>query len=279
MTSTPWRALGIAALLLTCAVAMAEDSKDRQLASQLAEPNSRKRAVAALVASSTTSNIALLLQWTRTPPRGVDQVELDIGLAEAFGELRTEDAIPFLIRNISLQAPPSSPDVWMKTPEVIRGRLPAVAALIRIGPRASRALIQAFSKLRNEDRLAALVVVSQVQGVPEARGFLASVLGQANMERIRAEEGLSGGADVPNYNGQPIHFLDIRKTGQWFDTSPFSPEVTGVFGNSNRRFFHGSRHKQLGLLSPQEHTYHRKNESGIPGRIFQCFQPRAVQRC
>ena len=26
-----------------------------------------------------------------------------------------------------------------------------------------------------------------------------------------------GGADVPNYNGQPIHFLDIRKTGQWFE--------------------------------------------------------------
>lgn len=48
-----------------------------------------------------------------------------------------------------------------------------------------------------------------------------------------------GGADVPNYNGQPIHFMDIRKTGQWFDTSPFSPEVTGVFGNANRRFFHG----------------------------------------
>jgi hypothetical protein len=47
------------------------------------------------------------------------------------------------------------------------------------------------------------------------------------------------GADVPNYNGQPIHFLDIRKTGQWFDTSPFSPETTGVFGNTRRRFFHG----------------------------------------
>jgi hypothetical protein len=48
-----------------------------------------------------------------------------------------------------------------------------------------------------------------------------------------------GGADVPNYNGQPIHFLDIRKTGQWFDASPFSSETPGVFGNSNRRFFHG----------------------------------------
>ena len=48
-----------------------------------------------------------------------------------------------------------------------------------------------------------------------------------------------GGADVPNYNGQPIHFLDIRKTGQWFDVSPFSSESPGVFGSSNRRFFHG----------------------------------------
>ncbi len=48
-----------------------------------------------------------------------------------------------------------------------------------------------------------------------------------------------GGADVPNYNGQPIHFLDIRKTGQWFDTSPFSTETLGVFGNTRRRFFHG----------------------------------------
>jgi hypothetical protein len=71
-----------------------------------------------------------------------------------------------------------------------------------------------------------------------------------------------GGADVPNYNGHAIHFLDIRKTGQWFEETldtnnnpiaPFFPEycqldngqgncdtpTNGVFGNSNRRFFHG----------------------------------------
>ena len=47
------------------------------------------------------------------------------------------------------------------------------------------------------------------------------------------------GADVPNYNGQPIHYLNIRKTGDWFDGSPFSAESEGVPGNSNRRFFHG----------------------------------------
>jgi Carboxypeptidase regulatory-like domain len=47
------------------------------------------------------------------------------------------------------------------------------------------------------------------------------------------------GADVPNYNGQPIHFLNIRKTGYWFDPSPFSAETLGVPGDSNRRFFGG----------------------------------------
>lgn len=48
------------------------------------------------------------------------------------------------------------------------------------------------------------------------------------------------GTDVPNYNGQPIHFLDPRKPGNlFFDPSPFSPEDLGSIGNAKRRFFHG----------------------------------------
>ena len=48
------------------------------------------------------------------------------------------------------------------------------------------------------------------------------------------------GADVPNYNGQGIHYLDPRKPGNlYFDPSPFSPEALGVTGNAKRRFFHG----------------------------------------
>jgi hypothetical protein len=46
------------------------------------------------------------------------------------------------------------------------------------------------------------------------------------------------GADVPNYSGQAIHFHNPR-TGNYFDTSPFSVENLGTTGNSNRRFFHG----------------------------------------
>jgi hypothetical protein len=48
------------------------------------------------------------------------------------------------------------------------------------------------------------------------------------------------GVDTPNWNGQPIHFLDPRAPGNlFFDPSPFSPEVQGFIGNSKRRFFHG----------------------------------------
>ena len=47
-------------------------------------------------------------------------------------------------------------------------------------------------------------------------------------------------SDVPNYNGQPIHFLDPRKPGHlFFDPSSFSHEALGTFGNAKRRFFHG----------------------------------------
>jgi hypothetical protein len=49
-----------------------------------------------------------------------------------------------------------------------------------------------------------------------------------------------GGVDVPNYNGQPIHFLDPRKTGgRYVSPDPFSSETLGIAGNANRRFFHG----------------------------------------
>jgi hypothetical protein len=96
-----------------------------------------------------------------------------------------------------------------------------------------------------------------------------------------------GGADVPNYSGQPIRFLDIRKTGQWFDASPFSPEVTGVFGNSNRRFFHGpginnwdfSLHKGTALTEKTNlefraeffNVFNHAQFSGVSGDILGSF--------
>jgi len=45
--------------------------------------------------------------------------------------------------------------------------------------------------------------------------------------------------DVPEVSTFNIKSLDPRKTGAWFDSSLFSPEPLGTFGNTKRNFFHG----------------------------------------
>jgi hypothetical protein len=120
-----------------------------------------------------------------------DNDELSLAMAQVFGRLKTVEAIPFLIKNITLQGWPASPNTWTKTPEVIESRVPAVAALIQIGPVASRALLHVpFQQMTPEDRVAVVFTVGQIPGVPEAREFLANVGGQANVELFWADEGL-----------------------------------------------------------------------------------------
>jgi hypothetical protein len=49
------------------------------------------------------------------------------------------------------------------------------------------------------------------------------------------------GADVPNFNGQPIHFYNPRSSSNflYFSTSNFSPAQLGILGTANQRFFVG----------------------------------------
>ena len=163
---------------------------DLTLARQLATESERQEAVEK-IATSEPGRIPLLLSWTRTPPTSVQRTELFIGLANVFGRLRTTQAIPFLVANISLHKEFEEPP-WLKTAKVIQERLPAVGALVEIGPDASRAIIgRSWEHATTEDRIAAVFVVSQITGVPEARGFLASVLGEANIEKYWAEKGLN----------------------------------------------------------------------------------------
>jgi hypothetical protein len=118
---------------------------------------------------------------------------LYVGLADVFGTLKTAEAIPFLIKNISLDRT-RAVNTWLKTPEIIEERLPAVGALVKIGPEACKALIRATWKpMLHEDRLAAIFAVSRITSqykIPEAREFLSSVLASATLERYTAEEGL-----------------------------------------------------------------------------------------
>jgi hypothetical protein len=167
-------------------------ANDAELARLLAHAETQKQAIAQIVAAR-DSRVPELLSWTRNTPSGLNPLELhelNIGMAVAFGQLKTKEAIPFLIRNLTLNRFPIT-NVWTRSAEVILDRLPAVAALIQIGPDASRAIIQTpWNEMSAHDRLAAVFVVSRVAGVTEAREFLTSALGEANMLRERAEEGL-----------------------------------------------------------------------------------------
>jgi hypothetical protein len=180
-----------AGVAIAFAVALAQGADDRQLAELLANSSTREAAVARVAGSPATS-VPLLLSWTTAPPPGVDDYELRVGLADALGEVRSQAAIPFLVKNLVLRrdrfidlAP------WLKTPEVVVDTFPAISALIKIGPEASRALILAARQpMTAEERLAAVFVVSRIKGVPEARPFLTSALAQADLERRWIEEGV-----------------------------------------------------------------------------------------
>lgn len=173
-----------------CMVVSAQVPNALGLARQLANESTRQNAIAAIVASG-NETVPLLLSLTKKPPAQLNQHALFVGLADAFGQLKAKEAIPFLIKNIGLDRELiREPNISMKTAEVIKGRMPAVAALIQIGPAASQALIGTWQKIDRDDELWAIFVVSQIRGVPKAREFLSSVLGEANMERSFAEDGL-----------------------------------------------------------------------------------------
>jgi hypothetical protein len=178
--------------------ASAQSNSDEALARLLSNEATRQGAVDRILEEG-NNKIPLLLSWARNAPAQIDTSELYIGMAIVFGQLKVREAIPFLIKNINIQRWPSSPNVWMKTPQVVLQRLPAVAALIQIGPESSKQLIRsAWKRMAGEDRLAAIFVVSRIKGVPEADAFLSDALGLANMERYWAEEGIKVLNDSPS---------------------------------------------------------------------------------
>jgi hypothetical protein len=184
----------IQTLFVVCSFTYAQTVvSDRELASLLANQSTRERALATIVGSR-NSKVPLLLQWTKNPPQGVNQRELNIGLADTFRQLRTIEAVPFLIKNISLSRWIDT-NTWLKSAEVIEQRLPAVAALIAIGPEAADAVIRAsWEPMTGEDRLAAIFtvyrIVSSTNDDSVGRDFFSSTLAEANLQRYWAEQGL-----------------------------------------------------------------------------------------
>jgi len=185
------QALALVVTIAGIAVPFQQDLTDLILAVRFGKKSTRPDAVAEVVAAG-SEKVPLLLSWTRNPPGGVDRRQLYLGMADVFGELRTKQAIPFLIENISLDQAFMLNPPWLKSAQAVKARLPCVAALIRIGPEASDALIRAAEEpMERSDWLAVVFTVAQI-GDPGARDFLTSAAAKAKtgVERARAEEGL-----------------------------------------------------------------------------------------
>jgi hypothetical protein len=177
--------------VFACVTSEAQYRSDGDLARALADPDNRAAAVSYVVASG-AAKIPLLLSWTISPPPGIDGFELKLGLADAFGRAKTAEAVPFLVRNISIDRT-GAVNTWLKSPQAVQQRLAAANALIEIGPAAADALFHAWPGMAEpRDRLATIFVISRLGDIPGARNFLVMALGEANLQRSWAEMGLAG---------------------------------------------------------------------------------------
>lgn len=171
--------------------ALGQSHDEMALARRLANEADRKNAIS-FVAAAKVRAVPLLLNLTKMSVPGVDEHDLQVGLADAFGSLKIREAIPFLLLNINLRRPKYIDlEPWIKTAEAIEQLCPAVAALISIGPDSSIAAMRAVNQaMTPEEHLAIVFVVSQIRGVPEAKPFLSAIIGRADIERSFAEEGI-----------------------------------------------------------------------------------------
>ena len=189
--------LTLIAAAVSCVAALGQDADDLTLARLLAHQDTQQAAVRSV--TNAGDRVRVLLSWTKAPPTQLNDLELtvlDDGLADIFGMLKTEDAIPFLLKNIGRQRfPPSGGVIWTKPLAFMEEQMPAMAALIKIGPPAAKAIIQASPwDMGHAERLAAIVAVSeiayQMKDPQQELTFLRGMLAQANGERRFAEEGL-----------------------------------------------------------------------------------------
>jgi HEAT repeat protein len=145
---------------------------DNDLSVRLASERTRTRAIEEILKNERTLT-PVLLSWTENLPNHADPDGLMIGLIDAFAKLKTREAIPFLIKCISVKRTgPVDLAPWLKVPEVIVWTFPAIDALIQMGPPAARELIRrAREPMTPEERLAAIFVVAHISGVPEADAY------------------------------------------------------------------------------------------------------------
>ena len=182
------RVLILAVALLTASYGGASVS-EINLARSLADEHKRAATIQRLAASGGSEEIKMLLKWTEKPPQGVSARDLYFGMIEAFGRLRTRQAIPFLIRHINLRHLQTG-NLWMRTDDVVIEWSPAIQALLAIGPEAIPALSKAYSTAEPNDRLAIVLTLAHTHDAA-AKPTLQSILGIAERESTLARDGLA----------------------------------------------------------------------------------------
>jgi hypothetical protein len=167
---------------------IAQPGPGSDVAQGLADENRREGTIRSIMVVK-SQILPLLLRWTTAPPGDVDETSLRIGLCDAFGELRANEAIPFLVTSIGLSRR-NRVDRWVKLPQAVLEDLPAVAALVRIGPDSVSPIIDATrGSMTFHERLAAIFALSQIKG-PLASQFLVVARNQAALEGYWADQGV-----------------------------------------------------------------------------------------
>ncbi len=178
--------LGMTLVLVAPASAL-DPEEETKLARLLANDKTRVRAIDKIVRRAKDLE-PVLLGWTKGLPPGVDKYNLYFGLMEAFGRLRSKDAIPFLVDNIDWRYPVAA---WHKGREAIIANSPAIAALLSIGPDATVPLMKAYNRpLTPDERMAVVFTLAQLKD-PSAKEFLKEIRGRTYWELYRAEQGLA----------------------------------------------------------------------------------------
>ena len=179
-------------ICVTCCMGLpAQQVTLNGLAGLVADGNTRRQAMS-FVSDSRRERIPLLIEMTTGSFPGVNNHNLQVGLAEIFGDLKVEESIPFLVSHLIMRRYEGVDFAsWSKTDDGILGTFPCIQALVSIGPPASKAIINEYAaRDGSEGRLAAIFVVARVPGVPEAVEFLKGVSNPTFLERYYIKQGL-----------------------------------------------------------------------------------------
>lgn len=175
--------------VLVCCTSIAQDS----VLLRLLDRQTRKLAAEELKAGAEGAIPGLLDAVAGLRANEADPFELREALVEISdicAEKKIAAAIPFLIDHILLDRYHTG-FVWMKSEETILARMPAMNALVRIGPVATDALMRSYlSQSSSDHRLALVFVISRIGDVA-AKRFLGDVIANANLEAHLAREALA----------------------------------------------------------------------------------------